>query len=98
VISFETFGATWKEIEGDTWVFAGSRMKEGAKHRVPLTAQALALLGERGADDDQLFPSLRRKHIGDLARMKGYTAHGFRSAFVEWVTTHPILAKKPWRM
>jgi hypothetical protein len=47
--------ASWGEIEGDTWVIPGSRMKGKREHRVPLSAQMVALLGERRADNVPLF-------------------------------------------
>lgn len=86
----ETTGATWKEIEGDTWVIPGSRMKEGREHRVPLTAEALALIGERKAPDAYLFPG-RRGKLSDTTQMQllrrtrpGFVVHGFRSTFADW--------------
>src|SRR6267378_228910 len=55
----ETLDGTWKEItEVDglpTWVIPGSRMRAGKTHRVPLTSQMLALLGDRRGPDDYLF-------------------------------------------
>ena len=55
----EVEGATWKEIVGENgncaWVIPAERMKAGKAHRVPLTPQALALLGERGPDDAPLL-------------------------------------------
>ena len=49
-------GATWSEIrEVDgrpTWIIPAAKMKMERDYRTPLTAAALALLGERGAADD----------------------------------------------
>jgi integrase len=33
----ETLGATWAEINGDTWTVPANRIKAGREHRVPLT-------------------------------------------------------------
>jgi len=83
--------ATWGEIvETDglpTWVIGADRMKATKVHRVPLTAAAVALLGERQADDVPLFKvshsnamlNVLRKNDGDE-----FTVHGFRSSFEDW--------------
>jgi integrase len=42
--SSETRLATWKEISGSTWTVPGDRMKGGREHRVPLSADAVAIL------------------------------------------------------
>lgn len=100
----ETLCAQWREFDLDraVWVIPAGRMKGGREHRVPLSADALALLGSRDTmPDGFLFPGtkdgrplsnmallmlLRRMGRGDL------TAHGFRSSFRDWVseaTDHP---------
>jgi integrase len=83
--------ATWGEIvETDglpTWVISADRMKATKVHRVPLSAAAVALLGERQADDVPLFKvshsnamlNVLRKNDGDE-----FTVHGFRSSFEDW--------------
>ncbi len=95
----ETLDATWKEIsevDGQpTWIIPGMRMKAGKTHRVPLTPQMLALLGERRGDDDYLFRGHLIRENGLRAEalrlvMKslganGYKVHGFRSSFRDWV-------------
>ena len=53
------FGATWKEIQGDVWAIGAERMKEGEAHAVPLSSEAIALLGPRGRPDDLIFQPLR---------------------------------------
>ena len=82
----ETLGATWGEIEGDTWTIPGSRMKEGKAHRVPLTTAALALLGERG--EGLLFGAMGGQAMLLLLKSKrpGMTVHGLRSTFRDWAT------------
>jgi integrase len=89
--SGETRGATWGEIRGDVWVIPASRMKAGREHAVPLTPAALALLGERGADDELLFPGMKGQPLSDMSmamvlkRLKvEATTHGMRSTFRDW--------------
>jgi integrase len=98
--SGEARGATWAEIdlEGSAWNVPGERMKRGVPHRVPLSAEALALLETmRGLDPVLCFPSPQRgkdgpRPLSDMAfkllfrRMgvEGFTSHGFRSAFRDW--------------
>jgi integrase len=102
--SGEARGMTWAEINDadGVWTVPAQRIKAGKEHRVPLTAAARALLGERGKPDALVFASpndsskplsdmtlmatLRRMGRGDL------TAHGFRSTFRDWAgetTNHP---------
>ncbi len=80
----ETLGATWGEIEGDTWTIPGTRMKEGKAHRVPLTPAALALLRERG--EGLLFGAMGGQAMLLLLKSKrpGMTVHGLRSTFRDW--------------
>ena len=99
VRSGEARGARWAEIQGDTWTIPGERMKRGVPFRVPLSAEALAILDKvRGLDDDFVFPSSVRGRHGEaraqsvmvfkalLKRMDriGFTTHGFRSTFRDW--------------
>ena len=102
--SGEARGMTWAEIDDidGIWTVPAQRIKAGKEHRVPLTAAARALLGQRGKPDALVFASpndpakplsdmtlmaaLRRMGRGDL------TAHGFRSTFRDWAgetTAHP---------
>ena len=98
--SGEARGATWDEIHEDTheWHIAGSRMKAGAEHRVPLSNAALDVLDDaRPLRDDSglIFPSsVKSGHpMSDMTliqvlRKSGLaertTVHGFRSAFRDW--------------
>jgi integrase len=93
--SGEVRGATWGEIDTDTkvWTVPGGRMKAGREHRVPLSADALALLAAlpRMAGTDLVFPAPRGGMLSDmtltavLRRMDvPATAHGFRSTFRDW--------------
>jgi integrase len=88
----ETRFATWSEIQGDVWVI-GERMKEGKPHSVPLTSEALALLGKRGQPDELIFKSptgvaLHNAALLVYVRARGYTVHGFRSTFTDWAAEH----------
>ncbi|HVI33185.1 MAG TPA: tyrosine-type recombinase/integrase [Phenylobacterium sp.] len=93
--SGEVRGATWSEIDlrDKVWTIPASRMKMGKEHRVPLSAQAMALLEAlpRFADTDLVFPSASGTPLSDrtllavLRRMDvDVTAHGFRSTFRDW--------------
>jgi integrase len=84
--------ATWGEIvlvDGAlTWVIPGSRMKAGREHRVPLSAAALALLGERQADDIALFKVVNDSQLRIALKASdgnGFTVHGFRATFRTWI-------------
>ena len=71
-----------------TWVIPKERMKGKRTHHVPLSAQAVALLGRRRADDQPLFDvSSQNALLGTLKANggNGYTVHGFRSSFSDWV-------------
>lgn len=110
--SGETIKATWSEIVTEDgqpiWIIpAEHRQKGKAKSkprelRIPLTPQALATLGERGADAAPIFASrttggklghsamrdiLRDLRPGELdADGNEVDVHGFRSTFRDWVT------------
>jgi integrase len=94
-----TLRATWSEItdvDGQpTWIIPAERMKMEKPHRVPLTAAALALLGERGAADELIFRSRigKKENLGHgamqllLKEMRpGLTVHGFRTSFRDWIS------------
>lgn len=97
--SGETRGATWGEIDLDAklWTIPAERMKAGKAHVVPLSEPALAILVEmRGLFTDKadlIFPGLKRQLLSDMTLAKalrsagggGYTVHGMRSAFRDWV-------------
>ncbi len=93
----EVRGAAWSEFDqaGALWTIPAARMKMGSEHRVPLSAQALAVLADMqqlSGEGDLVFPSpyYPSKPLSEntfnsaLARM-GYkgtaTAHGFRALF-----------------
>lgn len=85
--------ATIDEIEDGIWTLTPERTKTGREHRVPLTAEALAIVDiARGRSPNEfLFPALRGKPISDMAmstfmKREGYEArpHGFRTTFRTW--------------
>jgi integrase len=95
----EVIGARWSEIDMQhaVWTIPEERMKAGLEHRVPLSADALALL--RVADKlradgaDFVFPGGKKdKPLSNMAflmllrRMgrEDITGHGFRSCFRDW--------------
>lgn len=101
--SGEARGALWSEIDfkAGVWNLPKERMKARRPHRVPLSAEALAVLEKvRGLDAELVFPSTQRtpdgraKVMSDMAfkalfiRMKveGVTQHGFRSTFRDWAS------------
>jgi len=95
VRSVEARGARWDEIDfkENVWTVPPARMKRAREHRVPLSAEALALIARLPRTGEYLFAingnarplvamSLRNaltRHAGD-----GFTVHGFRSAFRTW--------------
>jgi len=99
----EVLGAGWSEIHGDTWIIPGERMKAGKEHRIPLTADMLAILDRMPKGGPLIFTEAIGKRAGEalsnmsmsavLKRMKvECTVHGFRSTFRDWAgetTAHP---------
>ena len=93
--SGEVRGARWTEIDLDaaTWTVPAERMKAGKEHRVPLSADALAVLNALPHDDRNalVFASPRGGMLSDMSltavlrRMKvDAVPHGFRSSFRDW--------------
>jgi integrase len=64
-------GAKWSEIDLDAkvWTVPGERMKVGHEHRVPVSAPALAVLGEleKVRDGEFVFPGDRRAILSNMA-------------------------------
>ncbi|KGE04548.1 Integrase [Pseudohaliea rubra DSM 19751] len=101
----EVLGAQWEEIQGETWVIPGERMKAGKEHRVPLTAEALAVIEAQPKARPFIFTQPKGKRAGEklsdnsmlsLLKRMGYgehaTTHGFRSTLKTWAgetTAHP---------
>lgn len=99
--SGEVRGARWDEIDlaSATWTIPGERMKGGQVHRVPLSRDALDVLGDAAMLDDGsglVFPSpqggkpLSDMTLTKLLRSTGLaeksTVHGFRSTFRDWAS------------
>ena len=98
--SGEARGAVWDEIDldGQVWRVPSERMKAGVEHRVPLSRQALELLGKASALGDGtglVFPSVLKPGspmsdmtLTEVLRSTGFaeqaTVHGFRSSFKNW--------------
>jgi integrase len=92
----EIIGARWGEVDlaGKVWTVPASRMKAGCEHRVPLSAEALAVLNKvsEGEPEDFVFAGRKRRQLSNMAllmvlRRMGQgelTAHGFRSTFRDW--------------
>jgi integrase len=97
--SGEVRGATWSEIdlEATLWTIPAGRMKAGVEHRIPLSAQSVALLREmqdrRYACSDLVFSGRDpRKPLSDMTLLKilrdmdlSITVHGFRSCLRDWI-------------
>ena len=98
--SGEARGATWEEIdlEKRLWVIPAERMKAKREHRVPLSAEVLALLQRQPQPHTGLiFKGGSGSKLSDAAmtavlkRMGAYekaTVHGFRSTFRDWTAEH----------
>ncbi len=104
--SGEVRGAEWTEIDLDAalWTIPKHRMKAQREHVVPLTRRCIRIIQRcaelRIRDCPIIFPGMQgRKPLSDMTLTKllkemnePYTAHGFRSAFRDWVseeTDHP---------
>ena len=101
----EVLWATWSEIDGDRWNVPAAHMKSGVARTIPLSTAAVTLLGSirpvQTSPGTLIFGSRRRGGSGrqtddamqTLLRAKmvpGYTVHGFRSSFMDWVAEiHP---------
>ena len=96
--SGEVLGAQWSEIDFERalWTVPAERMKAGKAHRVPLSDRAIAILRPlyEARISSFVFPGQRAgRPLSVMAmtmlmrRLKTgeYTAHGFRSAFRDWV-------------
>lgn len=92
----EVLGMRWAEIdfEAKVWTCPAERMKGGELHRVPLTAEKLAILVPLQAlQSDFVFEGQKRHSpLSNMAmimmlrrmRVEGVTVHGFRSTFRDW--------------
>jgi integrase len=94
-------GARWDEIDLDAamWIVPAERMKMEREHRVPLTAEAVALLAAllRFEDNPLVFPAPRGGEISDMtlsSTMKrlhaGDVAEGGKG-FIDRVSKRPAV-------
>ena len=94
--SGEVRGAVWDEISFELalWTIPAERMKNGEKHCVPLSSQALGILKrarELGEGTGLVFPSKRGFELRDMVFSKllrdlgaQCVPHGMRSSFRDW--------------
>lgn len=91
----EIIGARWDEFDltAGVWTIPAERMKAKKEHRVPLSARALEIIGDKGGSDDFVFSGRRAgQPLSNMALMMtlrrmgraDLTAHGFRSTFRDW--------------
>jgi integrase len=84
----EVLGMAWSELDLDAgwWTIPAERAKNKLAHRVPLSPQALAILGSRrervAAEVSQVFPGPRHKPISNpqkwMVRVKAAAGVDFR--------------------
>jgi integrase len=99
----ETLGMTWDEVSfaSAVWRVPGERMKMDKPHDVPLSEQALRLLGDQMAGRGKnpfVFPSRPRQPLSGMAmamamRRMGageFTVHGMRSAARSWMADNGV--------
>jgi integrase len=107
--SGEARGATWGEVDlaARTWTIPGERMKAGRAHRVPLSEAAMHVLMavqplQRGPDS-LVFPGAKAgRPLSDItlaaalraAAGEGFTVHGARSAFRDWIAEQTSYARE----
>ncbi|MFC6437868.1 tyrosine-type recombinase/integrase [Novosphingobium resinovorum] len=98
--SGEVGGARWEEfdLENCLWTVPKKRMKANREHVIPLTPSAIRIIERAAAlklgDCPLVFPGAKRNTpLFDMTLTKllreikePYTAHGFRSAFRDWVS------------
>lgn len=98
--SGEVRGASWDEIDPEEklWTIPKERMKAHREHVVPLCPRAIRIVERctelRIRDCPLIFPGMRgNQPMSDMTLTKlikemkePYTAHGFRSAFRDWVS------------
>lgn len=78
------------DLKAGVWTVPAERMKAKREHRVPLSAEALALVKDLKAEG-LLFPGVKDRPITTAATLAvakelraGLSAHGFRSTFKDW--------------
>jgi len=87
--------AKWSEIQGDLWVIPAERTKMRREHRIPLSkrAQEILKLAETQLGSVEYIFHRAGKTLSNVAMshlldriQPGYTVHGFRSTFRDWVS------------
>ena len=100
----EVYSMRWCEVDFDDclWVVPAKHTKSNQAYHIPLSRQALALLGDkpRSLIDDHVFLSDKAEPLGsrtfsELMRWQSMEGvpYDFRSAFKEWAVTtegHPM--------
>lgn len=99
--SQEVRGAMWEEIDlvNAVWIVPAARMKMGREHRVPLTAEAIALLEDlpRLKDNSLVFPAARGGQLSDMTvsavmrRMNETDLDEGGSGFVDRISKRPAV-------
>jgi integrase len=104
----EVLGARWEEINFDErlWICPADRMKTGEDHRVPLTAEMLAIIEPlRALQSDFVFEGQKRhRPLSNMAMLmllrrmgvEGVTVHGFRSTFRDWAYPKSRMPHARW--
>ena len=100
--SGEVRNAVWAEFDlpNKVWTVPAERMKAGKVHRVPLCADAIALLEALPRSNEYVFPNstsgrpITDNTISMVPKRIGHkvTAHGFRSTFKDWCSEHTSYA------
>ena len=99
--SGETRFAAYEEIDFKKaiWTIPGDRTKSGREHRVPLTAEALALLRRDGSglifaneSGEPLSDATMLKYLQENMQRPTLTVHGFRSTFRDWAAERTQVA------
>lgn len=101
----ETIEAQWSEIDLDakTWTIPAERMKAGREHVVPLSDRAVEIIAALPRLGEHVFASkIEGKPLSNMAMREllkgmdanGYTPHGFRSTFTDWVGEHTEFDKE----
>jgi integrase len=92
-------GATFTTEDGDTeklvceaWIIPAERAKERKRRIVPLSPQAMAILGERGDAKALLFGKLPANAMLNLLKKThpDKTVHGMRSTFRDWAIRQTV--------
>ncbi|KIN77107.1 integrase [Sulfitobacter mediterraneus] len=94
----EVLGMRWAEVDFDerVWTCPAERMKTGDDHRVPLTAEMLAIVEPlkamgseyvfEGQNRNQPLSNMSMLMLLRRMNIEGATVHGFRSAFRDWAS------------